>query len=230
MMKTLIFIFISSGCFAQKLSDDFNKIVEKIESVTELSLSITAIVKTSEKGNVIYTSKSKLLRNKNLGFLTIIDGEELLVTKEYEIAIDKEEKNVIVQKIKKLDENDFSKKALSDIKKYFEEESGKNKNNHVEKLISDAQGVRKYSLKNIEGISEIRFELDMKNFKIIKIEYWFDSTENNQKYYCVVNYDTFDYAPKIDSKLISTSNYFTIDSSGNYVLTSRFSNYKLVKR
>lgn len=230
MIKLFFILFIGSSCFAQSFKDDLAKIVSKIESESDLSLKVKALVKTSENGQVIYESQSSILRRKNEGFLTKIDGEELLVTDEYEIVVSQSEKNIIVQKTIKLDEKDFSKKALGDIRKYFDQESKNSKIAMSEKLISENDGIRKYSIKNMPGISEMRMKLDMNSLKIINVEYWFKDNESSQSYYCLITYNTFDYHPTIAPKTISTLNYFTIDKDGNYVLAPRFNNYKLIKR
>ena len=230
MIKVIAFLLINCSCFAQKFADDLNSIVKKIESEPTLSLAVSAVVKTSENGSVVYSSKSTLLRKKDSGFLTIIDGEELLVTKEYEVAVNKDQKSVIVQKVTKLDEMDFSKKVLADIQKHFENENNQSKNNYSEKLISDNQGIRTYSVKNMPGIAEMKIVLDMKSLKIVRVEYFFKGDSGEQGYYCLVNYETFDYSPSIDTKVVSTSNYFTIDTAGQYILAPRFNNYKLVRR
>lgn len=228
-MRFLFILFLGNTCLAQGLSGDLEKIVAKLNTEDEVYIKATATVRTSAAGSILYTAKSKMLRSASLGSATILDGHESYRNSKHEVLVNPDDKTVFVREVVHYNERDFSEKLLKDVRKYLEEENkDREQVKYTEKLLSDQNGIRVYSIKNAPGLKEMRMELDMNRLVVKKAEFWFSGDGDQPGYYCIVNYDQFEYTLGNERTLLAESNYFQKDGSGKFRLAGRLQTYKLI--
>lgn len=209
------------GIKAQTIDDDFQKIVDKIDSSKMLSLAVNVSVFSKKGGSRIYSTKASVESNKNVS-KSILGEMEYYSDDNYQIEIDHEERGVLI--LQKEESKQKTKKEKLDVdvetlKAIFEKNEGEIKV-PVIKIVSNTKNIRTYSITNVDGFKEIQMQLDMNKCKILKITYEYPSDGDSNGQYIVLDYTVFSFsAPEL-----STSSYFTI-VKGNVVLASRFKGY-----
>jgi hypothetical protein len=227
LLRAFIVFLLGSFCaYGQNLSKDFTSIVNKIDSTDEISIGVKINVYSNKGGSKIYSTSSSIEFSKK-GAITHLGEMEYYKSKEYEVHIDHDEKQVLIQKLSKVN-NQFSDLNLGEIKKYLkEEEDAVTKKKPIISMTSNSNGIKTYSMTNVEGYEEIIIELDMKEIKINKIIYEYSKTGSLKGQYCVLDYSKFDFKPAFSQGYFDKSKYFTV-SNNQIKLVSKYNSYNLI--
>lgn len=231
-INILLLTFITGfSSFGQSLDKDIEKISKNLDSVSSISLKVKVDVYSRKGGTKSFSTEASMQRQKN-SFLNILAEQENFENAKYQVSIDHDEKTILIldkaanAKAKaKMDNFENELKKLQKILDKKELKGGKTKDPKIVKLISDASGVRKYSVTKVTDYQEIIIVLDMNRNVISSISYEYAEASEMKGQYITLNYTEFKVGIDL-SKLLTTSNYFT-ESNGKFTLVPSLKTYKL---
>jgi len=216
--------FLAFFGLSQDLEKDFEQIVQKMDSARSIMIDVSVKAYNRKGGQAIYSTKASVIKMEESS-KSILGELEILMTPEYDLKIDHEEKAILIlkkQDVSKQDLPNFDDLDMKKLRKYFESDESDVKPKI--KLISNEGGIKKYSITNVPDIFEMQIHLNSKTNKLLKLSYEYGNS-NSKGQYVVLNYSKFDY--DLDqSKEFDLTNYFTIDG-GEYVLNKRLVGYKI---
>lgn len=226
-MKYLILILVFSMSFSilsQEFEKDMKAVVSKMDAATSISISVKVALYNKKGGDIQYSTVSTVEKSANTT-ITKLGEMEMFTSDKYEVQVDHEENHMLIHPISK-EKVDFSDINLKEIKKLLEVDETAVKK-PVYTVVSNVNGVKTFSIKNIESYKEWIVVLDTKEAKIKKIEYQYLDSGTTKGQYCVLIYEKFDYSPSFPPSYFDYKNYFTLENT-HYILSKKFTNYKLI--
>lgn len=225
----LVFSFLLSLYgWSQDLKADMSVITEKMKASETLLLEVEAKMYNTKGGAMIFQSSAEMMKD-GTKMKSKLGEMEFLITDDYEIRIDNEEKSMLI-----LDKSKERKSILpqskSDLKKFeddikeIEKLFSENENKVSIALLSSSGGIKKYSITGIEGIKEVVINLDLNKKSIKSISYEYGSASEKGQYVVVV-YSRFEYDATLGSEF-NLSGIFT-KNQDNYILQGKYKNYHL---
>ncbi|GEM_PF-4315158 len=227
MTKYLIFIItftLSFSILAQEFEKDMKAIISKIEASKAISISVKVSLYNKKGGAVQYSTVSTV-DFSTYGTITKLGEMEMYTSAQHEVQVDHEENQVFIHPVSKTNV-DFSDINLKEIKKLMEVDETAVKK-PIYTLLSNVNGIKTYSIKNIEGYKECEVVLDTKEEKIKRVDYEYADSGTTKGQYCVLVYEKFDYSPSFSATYFDSKNYFTLENK-QYTLSKRFNTYKLI--
>lgn len=226
-MKYLIYTLVLSISFsirAQEFEKDMKAVIEKMDASTSISISVKVAL-YNKKGGAIQYSTVSTVEHSGSTTITKLGEMEMFTSDKYEVQVDNEENQVFIHPVSKTNV-DFSDINLKEIKKLLERDETVVKK-PTYGLLSNVNGIKTYTIKNIDGYKEWVVVLDTKEEKIKKVEYEYEDVGTTKGQYCVLVYEKFDFSPSFSSTYFDYKNYFTLENK-QYTLSKRFKTYKLI--
>lgn len=214
------------GC-TQSLEQDFESIMRQMETASSVSINVSVKVYAQKGGSVVHSTTASVEKNgKNVK--SVLGELEIITTPEYDLKIDHEEKAVLILKrdsVKSETLTELGELDLKKLKKFFEENATSADDSKPEiKLLSNANGEKKYAISNIQGVVEMQVHLNTNKNKLQKITYEYGNSGSKGQY-VVLNYSKFQY--NVDqTSTFDLTKYFTV-KNGKYVLSAQLEEYKI---
>ncbi len=192
-----------------------------------IAMDIDVKVFDKKGGRLIYSTNAAMRKSDGNSF-SILGEMEFIVTKEYDIQIDNEEKAILISKrdaqSKQLESINEQLKTLDvgTLKKLLQTDDELTA--FDVNIVSDNDGMREYLVLNKKTKARTSILLDTHKNIIKSIKYEFNA-ETSSTQYVVLNYTKFDYDTDVSTHF-DLKKYFSI-VSGEYVLNAKFKDYHL---
>lgn len=214
--------------FGQDLAKDMKDIVENMDSTKSISIKTKIEVYSRKGGTKTYSTSAAMLRQKSTS-LNILADQINYENATHQVMVDKEEKSILIQKKTPKKNEKINKQQLDaeikKLQKLVAKENGAEKDTKVVKLVSNAAGIKKYSITKVEGYKEIVMVIDVNNHALKSISYEYTDESEMKGQYIFIDYTEFKTGLDLTSQL-APSNYFT-ESKGKYVLAPAYKSYKI---
>ena len=217
-----LFVFISLSSFGQDLKADFTIISQALDSANSVSMKVVAKTYSSNGGKLLSSTNASIdvsgKKNKN-----VLGELEFINTEKYFIRIDHEEKAILILKLEKTKKKQKTKSMEIDVealKKFLEPSTEKKP---TIKLVSNYNGAKSYAITGIDGMVEMKIDLNVTTKSISKISYEYGASGGSR--FVLVEYQKFEY-DHIDKNTFDLTRYFTIDNN-SYKLSELLKGYKI---
>jgi hypothetical protein len=208
---------------AQNLVEDMKTISSVLD--TAKSVQIQAICKVySQKGgelmSIIHTGLSKR------GKLSVSTLEEMdiFTNEKYGVYINNEDKSItVISKSKYADKlKSVNNKNIDQFVSWMKKQETKTSFNP--KLLSETNGIRTYSIANMEDLKEVVISIDLKKHTIEKISYEFSESSQQNQRFIVLDYSKF--LINSGETTLNQTDYY-IQKSGKFLPGNKYKSYSI---
>lgn len=208
---------------AQNLVEDMKAISSVLD--TAHTVQIQAICKVySEKGGELVSTINTGLSKIGKQSVSTIDDMDIFTNEKYGVYINNEDKsiNVILRSKYANRFKSINNKSIDQFASWLKKQETKASFNP--KLLSETNGIRTYSIANMDDFKEVVILIDIKKHTIEKISYEFSESSEQTHRFIVLNYSKF----LINSKetIIDPTDYF-IQKSGKFLPGNKYKSYSI---
>ena len=208
---------------AQSLVEDMKTISSVLD--TARSVQIQAICKVySQKGGELVSIINTGLSKKGKQSVSTIDDMDIFTNEKYGVYINNDDKSVtVISRSKYADKlKSVSNKSIDQFVSWVKKQE--TKTTFDPKLLSEINGVRTYSITNMDDLKEVVISIDVKKHAIEKISYEFSESSQQSQRFIVLDYSKF----LINSKetILDQTDYY-IQKSGKFLPGNKYKSYSI---
>nr|WP_294862108.1 hypothetical protein [uncultured Fluviicola sp.] len=227
-MKSLLSFFIVFSCFslplkAQSLMSDMKEVVGVLDTVKSVHIQVTCKVYSRKGGDLLNTVNTELFKEGKRS-VSIFDDVSIFSDEKYGVLVNNEDKSLML-----VDKNKYASKfdiksdnGVEQFASWLRQKQSKK--SFKPEMISEENGIRTYSIKDLEDLKEVAITLDSKNKSILKISYEFAESSAQKQKYIQLNYSKF----LVNSKEINVnqSDYY-IQKAGKFLPGNKYKSYRI---
>lgn len=220
----LLTVFLSTGSLmAQNLMDDLYAVAAVLDTAKSVKIEVVCKVYAKKDGELLNTVQTGMSK-KGKSTLSSLDDVDVFTNEKYGVFINHAEKSIkVISKAKYASRiQSVDDKSIDKFANWMKKQQKKVSFNP--RLISETDGIRIYSVNDLEGIKELIVEVDVKNHVINRISYEFSESIQQKQQYIVLSYSKF----LINSKEIYLdAGDFYIQQSGKFLPGKKYKNYSI---
>lgn len=219
----IVFICSSLPLKAQSLMSDMKEIVGVLDTVNSVHIQVICKVYSKKGGDLLNTVNTELFKEgkKNV---SVFDDVSVFSDEKYGVLVNNEDKSLML-----IDKNKYASKFNMKNDNGVEQfvswlNQRQNKKSFNPEMISEENGIRTYSMRDLDDLKEVTITLDSKNKSILKISYEFSESSAQKQKYIQLNYSKF----LVNSKEIKVnqSDYY-IQKSGKFLPGNKYKSYRI---
>lgn len=227
-MKSLIIVLViftglSFSGRAQSLMSDMKEIVGVLDTVNSVHIQVNCKVYSRKGGDLINTAHTELFKDGKKS-VSIMDDMSVFSDEKYGVLVNNEDHSLMLVAKNKY-ASKFNIKNNNGIDQFVSWLHQKQtKKSFSQEMVSEENGVRTYSIKNLDDVKELIIVLDMKNKSIVRITYEFSESSEKKQKFIQLNYSKF----LLNSKEINVnqSDYY-IQKSGKFLPGNKYKSYRI---
>lgn len=216
-------LLFSTVSKAQNLMDDLKKVSSILDTVETVRIDVVCKVYSKKEGELLTTVNTGMIK-KGKKTVSFFDDFEIFMNERYGVYVNHEDKSITViskdkyaSRMKSIDN-----KSVDQFVNWMKKQE--NKTSFNPKLLSDAEGIRTYSITGLSDLKELIVVIDVTNHKIERISYEFEESSKQKQKYILLNYSKF----IIDSKEIQLdSKDYYIQQSGKFLPGNKYKSYSI---
>lgn len=208
---------------AQNLMDDLKLLSAALDTAETVQINVVCKIYSKKEGELVNTVHSGMCKKGKMTFFSL-DDLDIFTNDKYGIFINNEEKLItVISKAKYVSRmKSIDNKSIDQFVNWMKKQETKVSFNP--KMISETNGVRTYSISNLDDIRELIVSIDVKNHTIEKISYEFAETSQQKQRYILLNYSKFVISSKeID---LNSKDYY-IQQSGKFLPGNKYKSYSI---
>lgn len=219
----IVFTGLSFASSAQSLMNDMKEIVGVLDTVNSVHIQVNCKVYSRKGGDLINTANTELFKDGKKS-VSIIDDVSVFSDEKYGVLVNHENRSLMLVAKNKY-ASKFNLKNINGVDQFVSWLRQKQtKKSFNPEMISEENGVRIYSIKNLDDLKELIIVLDLKNKSIVKITYEFSESSEQKQKFIQLNYSKF----LVNSKEINVnqSDYY-IQKSGKFLPGNKYKSYRI---
>jgi hypothetical protein len=219
----IVFTGLSFASSAQSLMNDMKEIVGVLDTVNSAHIQVNCMVYSRKGGDLINTAHTELFKDGKKS-VSIIDDVSVFSDEKYGVLVNHENRSLMLVAKNKY-ASKFNLKNINGVDQFVSWLRQKQtKKTFNPEMISEENGVRIYSIKNLDDLKELIIVLDLKNKSIVKITYEFSESSEQKQKFIQLNYSKF----LVNSKEINVnqSDYY-IQKSGKFLPGNKYKSYRI---
>lgn len=223
-INVIIGILLSANVLnAQNLMDDLKAVSSFLDTAESVQIEVVCKVFAKKEGELLNTIHTAMSKKGKIMFSSL-DDLDIFTNDKYGVYINNEEKLItVISKAKYTARmKSIDNKSIDQFVSWMKKQQTKTSFNP--KLVDEVNGIRIYSISNMDEIKELIVSIDVVNHTIKKISYEFTESSQQKQQFILLDYSKF----LVNSKDIhlNQSDYY-IQQSGKFFPGNKYKSYSI---